>query len=334
MGLVVAARGLGRDFRVRERGAGVLAGLFGRSGTTRTVTAVESLDLDIHRGEFVGLIGPNGAGKTTTIKLIAGLLYPTRGSLRVLDQQPFERRHHVLRRLAVIMGQHGQLWWELTAMDIFQLNRVVYGIPPDLYRQRLAELSDLLELGDLVGVPVRQLSLGQRARCELAAGLLHQPDLLLLDEPTLGLDVLAQDRVRSFLRAYHSSHGPAAILTSHNMGDIESLCTRLVVLHQGRVLYDGQPDGLAAVQAGLVRIRVSPGNGDEERLTGALVQLYPDVVWHKTAVGHIVAEANDGREQALLVDLRQRFPQMEVHVERPELEDVVLHLFRNLARHG
>jgi ABC-2 type transport system ATP-binding protein len=207
--------------------------------TTRAVTAVDGVSFDVAPGEVVGFLGPNGAGKTTTLKLLAGLLHPTGGEARVLGVVPHRRERAFLRRITMVMGNRQQLAWDLPVGDSFEVQRAVYGVPLDAYRAARAELADLLELGPLLGKPVRQLSLGERMKCELAAALLHRPRMLFLDEPTIGLDVTMQRRVRAFLAEYNRRHGATVLLTSHYMADVEALCERVLVIDRGRLLFDG-----------------------------------------------------------------------------------------------
>jgi ABC-2 type transport system ATP-binding protein len=208
------------------------------------VAAVDGVSFAIAPGEVVGFLGPNGAGKTTTLKMLSGLLYPTAGEARVLGFVPHRREGAFLRRIALLMGNRSQLVWDLPVADSFVLLRETYGVPAGEYRVTLDELVDLLDLETLLGRPSRNLSLGERMRCELAAALLHRPRVLFLDEPTLGLDVAVQRRLRAFLRAHNERHGATVLLTSHAMADVEALCRRVLVIHRGRLLYDGPLAGL------------------------------------------------------------------------------------------
>jgi ABC-2 type transport system ATP-binding protein len=241
----VRAVDLRRTFLVPERPAGLRASV--RSLVRRRhreVVAVDRVSFAIEHGEVVGFLGPNGAGKTTTLKMLAGLLYPTGGEARVLGFAPERREGAFLRQIALLMGNRGQLVWDLPVADSFVLLRETYGVPGREHRTTLDELVDLLELEPLLGRPSRNLSLGERMRCELAAALLHRPRVLFLDEPTLGLDVTVQRRLRWFLRAHNERHGATVLLTSHSMADIEALCRRVLVIHRGRPLYDGPLAGL------------------------------------------------------------------------------------------
>ena len=238
---------LRKTYSVPEREAGVRAAtgsLFRRR--SRQVEAVAGISFQVEAGEIVGFLGPNGAGKTTTLKVLAGLLHPTSGQAKVLGFVPWRRDSAFLRRMTLIMGQRNQLTWDIPVLDSFELNRAIYQIPRGDYQQRLGELVELLELGDLVRKPVRNLSLGERMKCEVAGALLHRPAVLFLDEPTIGLDVTMQRRIRTFIAEYNRRTGATTLLTSHYMVDVEALCRRVVVIHHGRLLYDGDLSGLVA----------------------------------------------------------------------------------------
>lgn len=213
---------------------------------TRLVEAVDAVSFEIPRGEIVGFLGPNGAGKTTTLKLLSGLLHPTSGSSRVLGHVPHMRDHDLLRRIALVMGNRQQLYWDIPAQDSYEMLRAIYDVPHERYGATLGELTELLALDGLLDKPVRQLSLGERMKCELAGALLHRPEVLFLDEPTLGLDVQAQRRVREFVAEFARSTGATVLLTSHYMADIEALAERVLVIHHGKLQFDGPLRTLAA----------------------------------------------------------------------------------------
>ena len=201
---------------------------------------MDGISFDVSAGEIVGFLGPNGAGKTTTLKMLSGLLYPTAGEVTVLGYVPWKREHSFLRQITLVMGQRNQLVWDISALHSFELNRVIYRIPSGDYRRMLGELTELLDLGSLLNKPVRNLSLGERMKCEIAAALLHRPSVVFLDEPTIGLDVTMQRRLRAFIIEYNRRFGATVLLTSHYMADVESLCRRVVVIHQGKLLFDGE----------------------------------------------------------------------------------------------
>jgi ABC-2 type transport system ATP-binding protein len=245
-GVVVEVAELTKVFRVPEREAGLRASL--RSLVNRKwreVRAVDGISFTIEAGEVVGFLGPNGAGKTTTLKMLSGLLYPTGGEGRVLGHIPSKREREYLRRMTLVMGNRNQLQWDLPALDSFELNRAIYRLPREDFKRTRDELIELLDIGDLVRKPVRNLSLGERMKVEVVGSLLHLPQVLYLDEPTIGLDVTMQKRIRSFIAEYNRRYDATVLLTSHYMADVQALCKRVIVIHHGRLLFDGQLAALA-----------------------------------------------------------------------------------------
>lgn len=210
----------------------------------RKVKAVQNISFEVTPGEVVGFLGPNGAGKTTTLKILSGLLHPTSGMVSILGHTPFLREKTFLRQITLVMGQRNQLIWDIPVADSFERNRAVYRISRIEYQKTLDELTELMDLSDLLGIPVRNLSLGERMKCEIGAALLHRPKVLFLDEPTIGLDVTMQRRIRSFIKEYNRRNGATVLLTSHYMADVEALCRRVIVIHQGKLLFDGGLDTL------------------------------------------------------------------------------------------
>jgi ABC-2 type transport system ATP-binding protein len=234
---VVHVSELTKIFKVPEREAGLRAAakaLVRRQ--TRAVCAVDAISFEIGGGEVVGFLGPNGAGKTTTLKMLAGLLYPTGGDARVLGFVPSKREREYLRQMTMVMGNRNQLQWDIPAVDSFELNRAIYRLRREDYVAMRDELVELLDIGDLVRKPVRNLSLGERMKVEIVGALLHRPQVLFLDEPTIGLDVTMQKRIRTFVAEYNRRHGATVLLTSHYMADVEALCKRVIVIHHGRIL--------------------------------------------------------------------------------------------------
>ena len=261
---VVRVENLTRMFRVAERPSGfnaVLRGLFHR--TYKQIPAVRDVTFSAQTGEILGVLGPNGSGKTTTLKCISGLLTPTSGTVDVLGFTPYERRPEFLRRIGFIMGQRSQLYPDVSFLDSLHMRRIVYGMSQAEFISSLDELMDLLSLGEFAKTPVRQLSLGQRMRCEFAAALLHRPKLVLLDEPTIGLDFTAQAAIRGFIQEYVAEHHATVLLTSHYLQDIEALADRVVVLAKGRLVFTGVLDDLHHL-----------GGGGQVSLETALTQLY------------------------------------------------------------
>ena len=236
----ISVRNLSKIYRVFRKREGLLAsirGLFHRE--YEPIHAVDGIDFEVQRGEMVAFLGPNGAGKTTTLKLLSGLIFPTGGDATVLGHVPWKRENAYRRRFSLVMGQKNQLWWDLPAQESFRLHKEIYRIESDQFDRRIQELTELLEVEDLVGQPVRELSLGERMRMELIAALLHSPDLLLLDEPTIGLDVVSQRKVQQFLKYYQKERQITVLLTSHYMKDVEALCQRAIIINEGQIKHDG-----------------------------------------------------------------------------------------------
>lgn len=256
----IEVRELRKYYRVHQKEVGLLGSL--RSFVQRRymdVKAVDGISFELEPGEIVGFLGPNGAGKTTTLKVLSGLLYPTSGSVRVLGFTPHERKSEFLRQITLVMGQKNQLIWDLPAIETFLVNQAIYEIPDDQFRQTLGELTELLDLEPLLKKQVRKLSLGERMKCELAAALLHRPSVLFLDEPTIGLDVTMQAKIREFVAEYNERYGATVILTSHYMADVTALARRIVVIDRGRLLYDGDLKALVEQVAPYKLLKVTLG---------------------------------------------------------------------------
>jgi ABC-2 type transport system ATP-binding protein len=281
---------------------------------------VREIELAVAAGEIVGFLGPNGAGKTTTLKMLAGLLHPTGGQARVLGFVPGERRRDFLRQITLVMGQRNQLVWDIPVADSFERNRAIYRLPADVYTRRRDELVALLELEPLLRKPVRNLSLGERMKCEVAAALLHQPRVLFLDEPTIGLDVTMQRRLRSFIAEYNRRTGAAVLLTSHYMADVEALCRRVVVIHHGRILFDGALAELVARSSShkTIVLELAPGAPD--------LRAYGDVVAQEPgrATLRVPKEATAKLTSRLLAEL----PVTDLTIEDPPIEEVIDRVFR------
>jgi ABC-2 type transport system ATP-binding protein len=242
---MIIAEQLSKVYPVADKAAGLkgtLSHFFRRK--YRLIPAVQEVSFQIQSGEVVGFLGPNGAGKTTTLKMLTGLIHPSAGKVQVAGQIPFQRRAAFLKKITLVMGQKQQLLWDLPALDSLRINAVVYGLEDREFRQRVGELTEMLSLEGKLTQPVRKLSLGERMKAELLAALLHHPQVLFLDEPTLGLDVNAQVSVREFLRAYNQRYQATILLTSHYMADITALCDRVLLIHQGKLIYDGNLDQL------------------------------------------------------------------------------------------
>jgi ABC-2 type transport system ATP-binding protein len=313
---VIEVRDLRKTFFVPEREAGLaqaMRSLVRRK--TREVRAVDGISFEIEPGEVVGFLGPNGAGKTTTLKMLSGLLYKTSGEARVLGHVPSKREREFLRRITLVMGNRNQLQWDLPALDSFELNRAIYRLPHDEFRATRDELVDLLDIGDLVRKPVRNLSLGERMKVEIVGALLHRPQVLFLDEPTIGLDVTMQKRIRQFVAQYNARHGATVLLTSHYMADVEALCRRVVVIHHGRLLYDGPLSGLADTFAAYKTIGVALENGSVDLGRYGEV-IHTDGDWITLRV-----PKTDASQVAARLLAEQRV--LDLNIEEPPIEDVI-----------
>jgi len=317
MDAVVHVDGLTKTFVVPVREAGLKAAaksLVRR--TTRTVHAVDDISFDIGPGEVVGFLGPNGAGKTTTLKTLSGLLHPTGGDVSVLGYVPAKRDRGLLRRIALVMGNRNQLQWDLPALDSFELNRAVYRIPRAQFVEARDELIELLDLASLVDKPVRNLSLGERMKVEIAGALLHRPGVLFLDEPTIGLDVTMQRRLRVFVAEHARRHGATVLLTSHYMADVQALCRRVIVIHHGRILVDGQLASLADRFGGYKTIGVRLEGGDTAALAG-----YGDVVGEED--GMVTLRVTRAAAPSATARLLSELPVADLTVEDPPIEEVI-----------
>ena len=322
---IVHVAELTKIYKVPEREAGLRAAakaLFKRQ--TRDVRAVEEISFEIGPGEVVGFLGPNGAGKTTSLKMLAGLLYPTSGEARVLGHIPSKRERDYLRRMTMVMGNRNQLQWDIPAMDSFELNRAIYRLQREDYVAMRDELIELLDVGDLVRKPVRNLSLGERMKVEIVGALLHRPQVLFLDEPTIGLDVTMQKRIRSFVAEYNRRHGATVLLTSHYMADVQALCRRVIVIHHGQILYDGPLTGLADQFAAHKTIGVALEDGTVD-LTRYGEVIHRDGDWitlrvPKTETSEIASRLL--AEQSVL----------DLTIEEPPIEDVIELVFAQERR--
>jgi ABC-2 type transport system ATP-binding protein len=317
---------LRKTYVVPEREGGVRAALVALvKRRTREVEAVAGVTFGIEAGEIVGFLGPNGAGKTTTLKMLAGLLHPTTGTADVLGYTPWRRDRDYLGRMSLIMGQRNQLHWDIPVLDSFRLNQAIFRIPPAEFRVRLDELVELLELKDLLRKPVRNLSLGERMKCEIAGSLLHAPAVLFLDEPTIGLDVAMQRRIRSFIAEYNARTGACVMLTSHYMADVEALCRRVIVIHQGRLLYDGDLTGLVQRFAAHKTITVELEEGAQ--VAGSLAAgLVNGAEIEPTATGFTVRVPKT-ETPAVASRLLAALPIADLTIEEPPVDQVIEKVF-------
>ena len=285
----------------------------------REVRAVDSISFDLDQGEVVGFLGPNGAGKTTTLKMLSGLLYPSAGRASVLGFEPSRREKEFLSQITLVMGQRNQLSWDIPALDSYDLNRAVYQIPHDQFKSTLDEMVELLELGDLINKPVRNLSLGERMKVEIAGSLLHLPQVLFLDEPTIGLDVTMQRRIRRFVAEYNNRHGATVLLTSHYMADVVALCKRVIVIHHGVLLYDGALGGLVD--------RFSADKTIALTLPDSSVDLADYGAVTSRDGGRVTLQVPKAQASQVTSRLLADLPIIDLTIEDPPIEDVIEHVF-------
>jgi ABC-2 type transport system ATP-binding protein len=319
---VIEIRGLRKSYRVYQKKEGLGASfrsIFRRE--YREVQAVKGIDLDVAKGEFVAFLGPNGAGKTTTLKLLSGVIVPTGGEARVLGYVPWDRENDYRRRFALVMGQKNQLWWDLPAQESFQLHEKIYRIEPAAFKQTKDELVDLLGVGKLLGQPVRELSLGERMKMELIAALLHSPEVLFLDEPTIGLDVVAQHNIQKFLKHYQQVRGITILLTSHYMKDVAALCKRVVIIAGGQIVHDGS---LEAVIDRFSDYKVLSLEFADDRMPTDLSR-FGKVL--EIAAPRARLEVNRANVAAILSKVLSDYSIHDVSVEDPPLEEVIASLF-------
>jgi len=320
---------LTKTYRVPEREPGLgaaLRGLVRRS--CRDVEAVREIEFSIGAGERVGLIGPNGAGKTTTLKMLSGLLYPTSGTAQVLGFVPWQRKPAYLRRISMILGNKSQMLWDIPPLDSFAVLGEMYGVPKASLKATVDELIELLAMQELLQKPVRNLSLGERMKCELVAGLLHRPEVLFLDEPTLGLDVSMQARLRRFLTEYNQRSGVTVILTSHYMADVVALCPRVILIHHGQLLYDGELGTLATQLAPFKLIKVTLAG--EHKASGGAVHLElpsaVDLVERQN--GQLTLRVARAEAPAMTANLLRALPVADLSVEDPPIEAVIDQIYQ------
>jgi len=310
-----------RTYKKKPGFKGAVKGLFHRQ--YEQTVAVGDVSFTIEPGELVGFLGPNGAGKTTTLKMLAGLLYPTSGSARVLGHVPWARDDAYRRQFALLLGQKNQLWWDLPARESLELNAKIYGIPPDRFERTVAEMTELLDVKDKLNVSVRELSLGERMKMELIASLLHQPKVLYLDEPTIGLDVISQKTVREFLRRYNAEQKTTILLTSHYMADIQELCERVIIIDHGKIFFDGKLSDIVDRFADfkLVTIQLEKtGSYSQADLDhyGEVLEKTPGAIKFKVKRDRVIPTC-----KALLDDL----PVSDIDIQEVPIEDVIRQIF-------
>jgi ABC-2 type transport system ATP-binding protein len=329
---MIEVQNLTRVFRTYKKQPGFwggVKGLFKRE--FEETRAADSVSFSIKEGELVGFLGPNGAGKTTTLKMLSGLIYPTSGSARVAGFDPSKRENAYRRLFALVLGQKNQLWWDLPAVESFQLLRAIYGLPPAEFKATLDELVELLGIGPKLNVMVRELSLGERMKMELIAALLHRPRVLFLDEPTIGLDVVSQKAVRGFLRDYNRKHRTTILLTSHYMADISSLCERVIVIDHGKKIYDGDLDAIAGAGARqrIIRFRPRVALGGADRARGSFPADWKPLNGESKAGedGELVLHVPSEHVTAVCSQILAQGPVDDITIQDVPLEDIISELF-------
>ncbi len=321
---LIEVRGLTKAFRTYKKDPGLRGALRGLvSRRHEVVHAVKDVSFTVEEGEFVGFLGPNGAGKTTTLKMLAGLLHPTSGEARVLGYVPWERQDGYRRQFALLLGQKNQLWWDLPARESFELNARIYGLDPTEFKRTLDELSAMLGVRDHLATAVRELSLGERMKCELIAALLHQPRVLFLDEPTIGLDVVSQKVVREFLREHNRLRRTTILLTSHYMADIRELCGRVVIIDRGTIFFDGQLDDVLGRFADhkVITLQFDGAAAGEERSArwGEVLERTP---------GTLKLKVKRDRVIPVCKELFDEFGVLDIDIEEVPIEDVIRQVFQ------
>jgi len=286
-----------------------------------TVRAIDDINFRIGEGELIAFIGPNGAGKTTALKCLSGLLYPDSGFVSVLGYTPWDRKPAFLKEIAFVMGQKGQLWWDLPPMETFLLNKEIYEIPPPQFRQTLDELTELLEVADILKIQTRKLSLGQRMKCELIASLLHRPKVLFLDEPTIGLDVVMQKKIRDFIKSYNQKYHSTIILTSHYMSDVRELAKRVVVIDKGEIIFDGRLVEIVEKYTDHKLISVIFSKKIDKRELKRIGRI------KKFSYPRAVVIVRKQLASLAAAELLKSFPVEDLKIEEPAIEDVIRALF-------
>lgn len=322
----IELNGIYKTFKVSQRPEGRFAALRGAFvRNTRTVQALDDIAFQVEEGELVGYIGPNGAGKSTTVKIMSGILTPEAGSCRIMNRTPWKERVAHVSQIGVVFGQRSQLWWDVPVLDSFALLKDIYRVPAADYTRRLAELADILELSAFLHTPVRQLSLGQRMRCEIAAALLHRPRILFLDEPTIGLDAVSKLALRDFLKTENRKNSVTMILTTHDMDDIESLCERVMVIGHGKLLFDGNLGVLKERYAPLRRIRATL-----DRLTEPV---HIEGASNITSEGHtwtVMFDPAHTPAHTMVERLAQRLPLKDIVIEEQDINEIIASMYREM----
>jgi ABC-2 type transport system ATP-binding protein len=324
---IIRVQNLTKTYQVSEREPGLVSALKSLvKKKYREVDAVRDINFTVAAGEMVGFIGPNGAGKTTTLKMLSGLLHPTAGTAQVLGHTPWVRKPQYLSQISMVLGNKSQMLWDIPPLDTFHVLGEIYRVNPTEYQNTLDELVDLLEMEDLLTKPVRNFSLGERMKCELVAGLLHRPAVMFLDEPTLGLDVSMQGRLRQFLKEYNRRRGVTVILTSHYMADVVALCPRVILIHHGKLLYDGELQGLADRLAPFKLIKITLKAGAETEENDLNLPAGVEIIEQEN--GRLTLRVDRSTAPALTAELLNTLPIADLAVENPPIEAVIDQIYQ------
>lgn len=327
---LIRVENLSKNFSVNVPRGGVVGSvkdLFFRE--RKEVLAVDSISFEVSKGELIGYIGPNGAGKSTSIKMLTGILKPSSGTLRVDGFEPFRDRKQYTKNIGVVFGQRTQLWWDIAVIESFNLLKKIYEVPDSNFKQRLDDLTEILRLGDLLKTPVRKLSLGQRVRCDLAASLLHDPALVFLDEPTIGLDAITKDSVRKFLREINKNFGTTIILTTHDLQEIEELCKRIIILDKGSIVYDGDLSAIKSLP-GLKKeiiIDFSEGKCVEKFLQSFETKLEIKKLSERRISAKFDSQKN--KTVDLLKEIISEYTIFDISIQNPTIEEVIMKIYKD-----
>ena len=325
---LINVKNLTKKFRISQRETGLsgaVKGLFHRR--YRDITALDRISFDVRKGEIIGYIGPNGAGKSTTIKILAGILVPDSGEVFTNGQIPWKNRVETVRKIGVVFGQRTQLWWDLPVGESFDLLAGIYSIPSSVYSQNLKKLTEFLSLKPLIDIPVRQLSLGQRMRCDLAASLLHDPQILYLDEPTIGLDAVNKLAIRDFIREMNQELGTTVILTTHDMDDIEALCHRILVINDGKILSSGTLDDLRKLVSRERRLII-----DLEQMASPLSEPGVKIINQNSHRVTLSFDPENRSPADLISSITRRYPVKDLFVVNPPIEEIIAEIYKNSER--
>lgn len=331
MSELISVQNLSKHFQVYKKTPGLLGSITSLwKRNYERVDAVNNISFSINEGEVVGFIGQNGAGKTTTLKMLSGLLYPSSGSISVLGFTPWDRKPAYQKQFSLVMGQKNQLWWDLPAMETFLLNKAIYEIPDKMFKKNLSALSELLDVSDLTNIQVRKLSLGQRMKCELIAALLHNPKVVFLDEPTIGLDVVMQKTLRDFIRNYNKEFNATIILTSHYMGDVKELCKRTIIIEKGKKVFDGPLKDIIEKYARNKKLTLTfsrPVAKNELRKYGQVLELDEDGIQDTATI--IVPRKQSA---AISATIMNTLPVQDLTIEEPSIDAIIREVFKSQSK--